>query len=262
VPVKDGLQVPCPYSHTIWGETDSPGHFIILPIRCRRWTCDHCFVANEIALKEKVISGNPERMLTFTAAPLRGESPIAMHRRIRPAISRTFQILRKLNGPLEAATFLELHRSGFPHYHALQRGAFIPWKLLRDTWQSLTGNYIVDIRAVREKNQAGKYVTKYVSKQFRDLVHKKLGRICNFTRGYLPKTQTTKAPSTIDWTYSKEHPATILAERFPGAKYAIHGNAIDVLTVGFSKPTPPNDWTDGRPLENQDADIPPDPLWL
>jgi len=53
-----------------------------------------------------------------------------------------------------------------PHLHVLFSGKYLPVELVRKHWHRITGDsFIVDVRAVANKDVAAAYVTKYVSKQ-------------------------------------------------------------------------------------------------
>lgn len=60
---------------------------------------------------------------------------------------------------------LELHKSGYPHYHFLIRGPFWPRQQLRDEWQRLTGAFIVNIQMIWNNDHSRhRYAIKYVTK--------------------------------------------------------------------------------------------------
>jgi hypothetical protein len=68
------------------------------------------------------------------------------------------------------AAFLEIKWSDkaqrwHPHLHIVAQGGFVAQYDLSDAWRSITkDSYIVDIRRIRDKEHAARYVTKYASK--------------------------------------------------------------------------------------------------
>jgi len=60
----------------------------------------------------------------------------------------------------------EKHR-WHPHLHCLVHGKFLPHNDLSKQWHAATGDsFIVDVRAVKNANQAADYVAKYVTKGY------------------------------------------------------------------------------------------------
>jgi hypothetical protein len=60
---------------------------------------------------------------------------------------------------------METHKSGYPHFHLVARSDFIQAERMSRWWQELTEAYIVDIRAIRSKQNVARYVGKYITKQ-------------------------------------------------------------------------------------------------
>jgi DNA-binding HxlR family transcriptional regulator len=78
---------------------------------------------------------------------------------LRRRIARTW--------PGEKTPFIvvfEKTKAGFPHMHILMRAAFIPQKWLSDNMKELIDAPIVDIRAIKSRQMAFWYVTKYLGK--------------------------------------------------------------------------------------------------
>lgn len=54
-----------------------------------------------------------------------------------------------------------------PHFHILIEGTFLPHRPLSQLWHEITGDsFVVDIRAIKDRRTASRYVTKYASKPF------------------------------------------------------------------------------------------------
>ena len=132
-----------------------------------------------------------------------------MQKRVRPKISRLYQDLRRAHGEWNAATFTELHRSGFPHWHALIRGPYVSHPEIRRRWRDLTGSYVIDIRAINDPKVATQYVQKYVTKQMCQVRGLRLGYVVTFTRKYSPPPPKQNDPTPYTWTIDKRHPVDV-----------------------------------------------------
>jgi len=60
---------------------------------------------------------------------------------------------------------LELHKSGYPHYHFLIRGPYWPRDEVRAEWERLTGAFICNIQRIWNQDKSRhRYAIKYVTK--------------------------------------------------------------------------------------------------
>ena len=156
----------CPYasaSTAIHFRTYEPALF--LP-GCNKWRCKVCGPERRRKLCYRIIDAHPERFLTLTIAPLPEETPRETYDRARRKIPELFRTLNKIYGrKTEYFRIMEIHRSGYPHFHFLTRGPFWPKPRIVEIWKKLTGSYIVDIRRLKfgEATRA-RYVTKYLAK--------------------------------------------------------------------------------------------------
>lgn len=137
-----------------------------VPVRCKRWSCEHCAKINKRRVIHAGVSGRPRAMLTLTVSSKHYETPDdAAH-----ALKRGLRLLRlhlSRHPKLESFEYLavfEEHKSGYPHMHLLITGKFIPWKWLREKWELITGSTHIDIRKLRTHHQAARYVSKYITK--------------------------------------------------------------------------------------------------
>ena len=125
-----------------------------------------CAEINRKKVIAKALEGKPRAMLTLTVSSKHYQTP----EEAAAALKRGLRLLRlrlKRDEKLENFEFIavfEKHQSGFPHLHLLITGKFMPWKDLRDMWQSITGSYHVDIRKIRTQGQAVFYCAKYIGK--------------------------------------------------------------------------------------------------
>jgi hypothetical protein len=83
---------------------------------------------------------------------------------MKKCFAKLVQKYRRKYGEFEYLAVWELTKQGTPHIHVLQRGGFIPQTTLSEDWSTLTGSFIVDIRAVKSQEEVARYVTKYLTK--------------------------------------------------------------------------------------------------
>lgn len=72
-------------------------------------------------------------------------------------------VKRKLGTNVSFISVVELHKSGYPHLHALV-DQYIPQAWLSDAWSRLGGGRIVYIERVKDLRQIGWYLGKYLTK--------------------------------------------------------------------------------------------------
>lgn len=141
--------------------------------RCKSRLCPRCIALRSQALVPKCCSYLREmdspRLLTLTLAS--SDDPL------RDQISRLTECFKRLR---RHAFWLPSVTGGFytiectynhathqwhPHLHAVIDGTFMPQAFLAETWRRITGDSrIVDIRLVRSRMEAARYVAGYVLK--------------------------------------------------------------------------------------------------
>ena len=141
--------------------------------KCRDRWCIPCQVEKRYRLQKNIRNTPlplPIRFLTLTLRSNRDALSVQIKR-----IYRSFRLLRQkppIRNCLRGGVFfleLTLNRDTtqwHPHLHILFSGQYLPVELVRKHWHRITGDsYVVDVRAVANKDVAAAYVTKYVSKQ-------------------------------------------------------------------------------------------------
>lgn len=111
----------------------------------------------------------PERLITLTCDHKRFRNPYEAMDHMLKAWPKLLTLIRKKFGSFEYLKVWELHKSGYPHIHMMQRGKFIPQKWLSAAWDRLGCGSIVDIRKIYKQDCAGKYLVKYLGKSFAEL---------------------------------------------------------------------------------------------
>lgn len=155
----------CPYATTAWSWSLERKAAVLHALVCGRWGCSYCGPRKARKLAHRVGQANPNRMLTLTVDPARWDSPRAAYDGTRRKITPLIQRLRKQCGNIEYMRVLELHKSGYPHYHLIIRSDYISHHLIKHAWADLTGATIVDVRKLHNSTHAARYTTKYLCKQ-------------------------------------------------------------------------------------------------
>jgi hypothetical protein len=129
----------CPWAKTVIAVDPETEKLVACPVTCKRWGCPYCAVRKIRKLAFLTNGAAPNRWTRLGVQPLNYASPREAWEKTSPAVPELF---RQLNATLGNRTdylrVTELHQSGFPHYHALLRGPFLPIKIVSRKWASLT----------------------------------------------------------------------------------------------------------------------------
>lgn len=111
-------------------------------------------------------SGCPERFLTLTCDPRQYSTPesalLALHGAWNIALKRLRRMPRYKG--IEFFAVVERTEAGWPHFHVLIRGPYIPHALLSSFMAELALSPVVDIRRIKGVREAVRYVAKYIAK--------------------------------------------------------------------------------------------------
>lgn len=142
------------------------GFIDVKPLPCNRWSCDYCAPRRRFQLVALATSGEPNKILTLTVNPARGQSANNRRDMLHDAWKRLVKrILRKHKWKtLPYMAFLERTKAGEPHLHILLRCPFISQRWLSEQMRKMIGAPIVWIERINSTSHAVRYVTKYVSK--------------------------------------------------------------------------------------------------
>lgn len=116
------------------------------------------------------------------------------------------------------AAFLEIKYNNrqerwHPHLHIIAEGQFIPQQQLSEHWHRITKtSYIVDVRLIRDGDQAAAYVAKYASKPLSNSYLRNHPRLCEavlalagrrlcLTFGAWRRWRLLETPKDGPWTY-------------------------------------------------------------
>lgn len=143
------------------------------PIRCKRWSCPVCAEINRARVVAIAGKSRPRALLTLTVRSTDYETPADAALALKEGL-RLLRLRLKRHPKLSNFQFLavfERHKSGYPHLHLLIKGEFIPWQWLRKAWEEITGSYMVDIKKIKAKREAARYVAKYIGKDLSAFPH-------------------------------------------------------------------------------------------
>jgi len=138
----------------------------IKPLYCRSWNCQICRPKRKSQLLALSSSGEPNRFLTLTVNPAKGDDPESRLRLLTHAWKVLVKRLRRAHGD-DAINYLavvEQTKAGEPHLHILLRSPFISQRFLSDAMRELIDAPIVDIRKIRNQREVVRYVAKYITK--------------------------------------------------------------------------------------------------
>jgi hypothetical protein len=138
----------------------------IYPVRCKSWQCEDCAQWRYRKMRAEIYEGRPERFITLTVNPLWFDSP---ETRCGELIAAWRGFVREWNrkhksARIEYYAVIEKTERGEPHMHVLQRGPFIPFKLLSAWMAKKIGAPRVRIEVPKTRKGVARYVTKYCSK--------------------------------------------------------------------------------------------------
>lgn len=144
-----------------------PDQIMVMPLRCRCWSCDHCQPMRKAQLVAQALNGQPNTFITLTSNPKVGKSPEDRARLLVTAWRKIRRDARKKYGykSLPFMAVFEATKKGEPHLHIL---AYVKW--LDQAWlSSRMKKYadapIVDVRRIEHQGRMAMYVSKYVGKE-------------------------------------------------------------------------------------------------
>lgn len=134
----------------------STGEF--LPLPCGTWGCSSCGPAKAHRLGVLAAAAAPQRFITLSKV---GPDLDSVYR----GLQTLSQALRRSGYGWEYLTVPEVHQNGFWHLHLLQKGSYIPQKVLSERAESAGMGRVVDIRRIQDRDEVPLYLCKYLTKQ-------------------------------------------------------------------------------------------------
>lgn len=186
---------------------------------CKSRFCTPCALERASTIRTRlapILDQEPTRFITLTLKS--GGEPL------QETVNRLFRCFRTLRRrPLwkervrGGCAVMEIKRSTredrwHVHLHVLAHGLYIPKELLRAEWLSCTGDsFVLDIRIVRNANEAASYIAKYIAKPISDHENTTSDELCELvetarrrrlllTFGTWRKLPLLKDPDAKNWT--------------------------------------------------------------
>lgn len=150
-----------------WSIFHEAGHHRrAIPLKCRAWSCKLCAPERKKLLIAQGVKGRPQVLLTLTVNPGYLASPderarglVRAWRNLRQWVKREYHL-----SALPFMAVMEATQAGEPHLHILARMPYVPQSRLSGKMAEYLQAPVVDIRYIRNPQQAVGYVAKYVGK--------------------------------------------------------------------------------------------------
>lgn len=223
----------CPWAKTVIAIDPETDNLIACPVTCKRWGCAYCAPRKIRKLAFLTNAACPNRWIRLGVDPALYQSPKEAWEKTSPQFPECFRILRKILGcEIEYLRVTELHKSGFPHYHALLRSGFVPKKIMDDTWARLTGAPLNWIAKIDSTFSSFRYLIKYLTK-----LHKIewTDRHVSYSRRFFPEEAREKMafPERCILERNDEHPWVWLSRRYPHLQIGVDDNGCYHLPEEF-----------------------------
>lgn len=175
----------------------------VLPMLCGKYSCEYCGPRRVEAWRSIIELAEPERFMTLSRVGL----TLVEVGRVATVLARR---LRRLGFQFEYCTTFERHRNGYYHIHMLQKGDYIPQKLLSDCLRTATHGFSFVAHIAKCKPGTAGYVTKYCTKVLAasdigakpDGTKARVNRV-RYSKGFFPSpTAMLRAAMIEQW---KEH---------------------------------------------------------
>lgn len=142
-----------------------PG-IIVIPLRCRCWSCEYCRPWRAARLVAEAKSGKPNLFITLTSRRHTNRTPDAAARDLAHAWRQVrLEYLAKNGlGSLPFLAVFEATKNGWPHLHIVARAKWVDQAWLSKRMKALIGAPVVDVRRVKSAGQLAAYVAKYIGK--------------------------------------------------------------------------------------------------
>lgn len=140
--------------------------FTAEPLRCKRWSCEVCREGNARRVRAIVCDGAPTTFITLTIRADYGTLGEQAGRLVTAWRMIRQRWAREHHGQkIPFIAVFERHpSSGRPHLHILCRAPYIPQRWISGRMRELAGSPVCDIRAVKSRRHAARYLSKYLAK--------------------------------------------------------------------------------------------------
>ncbi|MBA7683344.1 hypothetical protein ES703_91708 [subsurface metagenome] len=169
---------------------------------CKRMDCAPCAGRRQAKVFAQAVAGEPDRAIVLTTIPVPGMTLARAIRRDRRYIARYRRWIRSTFGPSQFFMLWELHESGWPHWHLLHRGPYLPQWQLSQKWKEMTGAHRVHVKRYRRPEQAAHEVTKYLLKTYATMpAYCRRLRLVTMTRGWILPENKPPTMTDLGWEF-------------------------------------------------------------
>lgn len=236
----------CPWASSILVIDPETENLVLCPVTCKRWGCPYCAVRKIRKLAFLTNGAAPNRWIRLGVDPALYESPKDAWQKTAPKFPELFRRLRKIRDcEIEYLKVTELHKSGYPHYHALLRCGFLPKAQMDDTWSQLTGaaNYNW-ISKIDSTFSSFRYLVKYLTKLHR---LEWTDRHVSYSRNFFREEDREKLsfPERAIQERIEEHPWAWLSRRYYRETVGMDDNGCFHLDEAYI----------GTPVDLSDDDV-------
>lgn len=214
----------CPWAKSVLAIDHETDNLVLCPVTCKRWGCEYCAPRKIRKLAFLTNGAAPNRWIRLGVDPSLYESPKEAWEKTSPQFAECFRVLRKVRScEIEYLRVTELHKSGYPHYHALLRSGFLPKKQLDDQWAKLTGAPYNWIAKIDSTFSSFRYLVKYLTKLHRiEWTDRHVSYSRNFFREEDREKMAFPQRDIID--RNDEHPWLWLSRRYPTDEIGVDDN--------------------------------------
>ena len=253
----------CPTAKCFTGIDGATDRLILVGQPCKRWGCQYCATRKVRRLAWLTHNAEPNRLMTLTIRSDTEKSPKEVWDLTAPQVPELIRIIRKRRGDCEYLRVLELHKTGYPHYHLLMRAPFLPQAELLKWWRELIGPLgITHTIDGKEKTPAGchiekvdksfgtfRYLVKYLTKLHKiEWTDRHVSYSKNFFRA--EDLEETRYAETEILERHDEHPWMYLYRRYRRDVVTVSGEGEWELPQAYSG-TPYDAWPEELGLPKQ-----------
>lgn len=168
IPTPSGLQnyTYCPWAKCVVGIDPNSETPVLVGTPCKRWGCLYCATRKVRRLAWMTKNAQPNRLMTLTINSDTDRTPKEVWDLTAAQVPELIRIIRKDRGECEYLRVLELHETGYPHYHLLLRSPFLPHPWLLKKWRDLVGPLGITQRGEGSKKPVAGVNIEKVDKSF------------------------------------------------------------------------------------------------
>lgn len=201
LPALSGSTPKCPRGTFV---SQAKGWAIAGHAWCKSWRCSRCAKKKASKLTARIERCPATKLLTLTMRPMPNATQVEMLDHLNSSFRDLMKRLRRAHpkASIRYVKVVELHKSGVPHLHVAMEAPYINQRTIARHWRELTGSFIVDIRRIKPKGGAGRYLAKYLTKSDDQIAGR---RRWSASPAFLPELEDQRSPVAklmIEWFHT------------------------------------------------------------